>query len=88
MIKIEEYSNIAKIYTWNAAIAASYDLFVENMTHKMAEEISLFISHLWTEVADACKLQSNKVSFILYIKSKLSKGIFYLFCYDFFHQIS
>lgn len=46
MIKIEECINIAKTYTWNAAIAASYDLYIENMTQKMAEEISSFISHL------------------------------------------
>lgn len=85
MIKIKGCSNIAEIYTWKAATKAVYDLFTEKVTQKMAEEISSFIFHLYIKVSDAFKSLSDKVGFVLYIKYKLSKGIFYLSCSDFFH---
>lgn len=53
--KIEKYINIAEICTWRAATAADYDLFIEKVTQKMAEEISSFISHSQTKVSDAFK---------------------------------
>lgn len=83
--KDKKCSNIAEIYTWKEATKAVYDLFTEKVTQKMAEDISLFIFHLYIKVSDAFKSPSDKAGFMLYVKYKSSKGIFYLSCSDFFH---
>lgn len=57
-----EYINIAEIYTWEAALAAGYDLSIEKVTQKMAEEISSFISHFYTKVSNAFKSHRIKLA--------------------------